>query len=287
MAKTNLPARAGAQLPANWEAQLAADAAKAKDAESSTGGAQWLSIRGGALSFQGSPIPGSTIEAVVLDTRFENAYFVGGFDPEKFHPPVCFAIAETANALAPGDDSHDKQSDACDGCPQNAFGTSERGKGKACKNVRRLALLHVDYLKPNADMDRAPIVGLKVPPTSLTAWAEHVRKLANVFQKPPYCFVTRITVTPDPKVQVRVSFELIEEVKDRKLLGAIFAKRAEAGSLLDARYEWTDDEAQPQQRKRAEPRSAAKVAKQQPAKLARPAPATKSNGPAAKPGFRF
>jgi hypothetical protein len=220
MAKSNLPARAGAQLPANWEAQLAADAAKAKDAEASTGGGSWLSTRNGILSFQNSPIPGGAIEVVVVDS-----------------PPVCYAISESDKDLVPAENVMDRQADECRTCEQNVFGTSERGKGKACKNMRRLALLHTDYLKPGADLDRAPLIGLKVPPTSLIAWAEHVRKLANVFNKPPYCFITKITVTPDPKVQIRIAFELVAEVKDRKLLGAIYARRADAAGLLEVGYE--------------------------------------------------
>lgn len=290
MTRKNLPAVSKAQLPANWEDQLAKDAQKTKDAEAATGGGNFLSIRAGVMAYQGTPLPDSQIDVVVLDYRFENTYYPGTFDADNPVPPVCYAIGTVEKDLAPptDDSCSDRQADACQGCPQNEFGTSDRGKGKACKNIRRLALLHSDYLKPGADSEHAPIVMLKVPPTSLGGWAQYVKKLAGVFEKPPYAFVTRIKASPDPKVQVRLSFELVAEIKDKANLAKVFAKRAEAQQPLELGYT-PSDEADTRQPRRAAKKSAVKKAKAAPkASPAVAAPADKAKkGAAAGQGFKF
>ena len=282
-----------ATLPANWEKQLATDAAKTRDAEAATGGGSFLSIRAGVLAFQGTPLKDSQIEAVVLDYRFANTYYPDGFDAENPVSPACYAIGAVEADLAPKDDVADKQSAACHGCPQNEFGTSERGKGKACKNIRRLALFHSDYLKPGADWEKAPIVFLNVPPTSLGGWAQYAKRLAGVLEKPPYAVVTRITAAPDPKTQVRVSFELVAELKDRANMAKIWAKRQEAQDGLDAGYAPMTDE-RPKKKVRGKPeRQARTLAAAEPKKKAKkvvPAPKEKKGRaavPAASGGFKF
>jgi hypothetical protein len=287
MGTKNLPARAGAQLPANWEKEMAAHAQQYAEAEAATGGGAWLSIRAGQLSFQGTPLPDSQLECVVLDYRFENTWYGGvPFDADNPRPPHCFAIAKVEGDLAPHQDSHDPQHQQCKGCVQNEFGTSDRGKGKACKNIRRLALLHSDYLKSPQTIADAPVVFLKVPPTSLTGWANYVKKISNVLGKPPYAVVTRVTVSPDQKVQVRVDFDVASEIRDKKLLGAIFAKRGDAQGNLDLPYQWTDPE-EKKPRRRAEkktPRPALNKAPKKASPLSKlSAPAPKRSARAAAP----
>lgn len=258
MATKNVPAKRAADLPANWEEQMAADASAEAAAVAGIGGGTWLSIRNGVLKFQATPTPDSQLDCVVLGSLFDFAYYGGvPFDADNPASPVCWALGPIEKELEPSEESHDRQADACAGCPQNEFGSSDRGKGKACKNQVRLALLHVDNLRPDLIHD-AQIVMLRVPPTSLTAWAAHVKKIANTLEKPPYAVVTRVSVAPDDKVQVRVSFEVQDDIRDKKLLGAIFAKRQEALKLLETPYQWQEQagrsgKQQQQQQQRAAP----------------------------------
>ena len=282
MAKKNLPATRAATLPANWEEQMAADAKASASAVANIGGGAWLSIRNGVLKFQGTPLADSQLDAVALGWIFDKAYYGDvDFDPDSPASPVCWALGEDApgqdiKKLIPSDDSHDRQADACDGCSKNEFGTSRRGKGKACKDGVRIALLHADYLKSADLVADAPIVYLRVPPTSLTAWAAHVKKIANVLEKAPYAVVTRIAVAPDDSVQVRVSFDVQEDIRDRKLLGAIFTKRQAVLKEIGMPYVWMEPGAAPA--KKADGRG-----RQQERKAVAPPPAKKAAAPAPVP----
>lgn len=256
MAKTKggLPVPAAKNLPTNWEQEMAEDASKAVQAEANTGGSAYLSIRAGVLSFQGNPLPDNSFDGAVLGAAFENAYYEGDWDPDSPSSPVCFAVGQEEAALAPHPDSPKPQSAQCKGCPKNAFGTADKGKGKACKNSRRLALLHSDYLRSPAAVAESPVVMLKVPPTSLTAWAQFVKKCGNVLNKPPYAVVCRVKASPDPKVQVRVSFDFADAVKEKPLLAALFARHrdpAVAEGLL--RPFQAREEQAPKSRKPAKP----------------------------------
>lgn len=236
-------------LPVDWEKQMALAAERYKQVEASTGGGQFLSIRAGVLSFDGAAVKDSTIEAVPLEAVLENAFYVDDFDADNPHPPVCFAFSASMDTLKPGEDasvlearmaphpdSAQPQNATCKGCPKNEFGSAERGKGKACKNGRRIALLHGDYLKKTGAIESAPMAFLKVPPTSLGAWATFVKKVANVLEKPFFAVVARVKAQPDPKTQVKVSFDVAAEVP-KALMGSIFARHNEAYALLTVPYQ--------------------------------------------------
>jgi hypothetical protein len=209
---------------ANWEEELAADAADVSAKEKMPGG-NFLSIKGGVMSLAKEVIKGSTIDVVIVASVYENAYYVGDYDPNSPESPKCFAFAEKEEELKPHETVLKKEHDQCSGCGQNAFGTSERGKGKACKNIRRLGMIHADSLKNKDSVSTAEVVYLKVPVTSTKAWALYVKGLANTLKRPPYGVVTTIKAEPDPKNQVKISFICKEPLTDGSLIPALKAKR--------------------------------------------------------------
>lgn len=236
-------------LPVDWEAQMANLAGAYKSAEANTGGGAFLSIRAGVLSFDGAPVPGNNIDAVVLEAIHENAYYAEDFDADNLKPPVCFAYSDSRDTLKPGEDaalletrmkphpdSSEPQHETCKGCPQNEFWTADKGKGKACKNIRKLVLLHSDYLKKPDSIEAAPLIQLKVPVTSCGGWAGHVKKIANVLEKPPFAVVTNIAVFPDPKKQVVVKFDVKSEIP-KAILGPVFLRHKEGYALLTVPYQ--------------------------------------------------
>jgi hypothetical protein len=234
----------------SWEDQLKASAALYKSAEANAGGGKFISVRAGLMAFDGAPIKDNAIEAVVLESMHENAYYVDPYDADNPHPPVCFAFSdpmaslkpgeeasELENRMAPHKDSAKPQHATCKGCPKNDFGTAETGRGKACRNIRRLAILHSDYLKKPATIPSAPIAFMKVPPTSTGGWAAYVKKLANVLEKPPFAVITKVSCRPDVKKQVVVEFDVTGEVKDRNIGSAVFKRHKEAYSLMAIPYQ--------------------------------------------------
>lgn len=270
-----VPRQGGALVKAKWEKEMAALAVQEAEKEVLTG--QFISIKGGVMTLAGQRLADNKVKVVVIDHIFENAYYVGKYDPDNPSPPVCFAFGREEEAMVPHDDSAEKQNDACGGCPMNAFNSDpDGGKGKACKNGRRLALLSASELTPEA-IKRGEIAYLKVPPTSLKGWAYYLKALAGTYQRPAFGVVTEIGVVPDPQSQVRVTFNMVE-VLDPKVVKAIMERRQEVAQQIDFPYK--PGEVAPAQPRRAAPR---KPARRQaaPARAAVPAkkPARKAAAP--------
>lgn len=165
----------------------------------------------------GTETPGP-LELVIVDFTTTHKFFETKFDPKNITPPACFAIGANPRQMTPSDNSPNKQSDSCQGCPMNEFGSD--GDGKACKNGRLLAVL-----PPDAD-DKTDIWLLEVSPTALKGFDSYVASVARLFQMPPVSVVTSVSMdesvtyaklvfsNPQPNANLEVSFARQEEAKD-------------------------------------------------------------------------
>lgn len=222
-------------LPANWEQKMKEDAQRYKTAEDSVSIGQFMSIKGGILAFQGTPVPGNKLRCVVLEAILENTYYEGEYDQDNPSSPVCFAFGRVEEEMAPHDKAPKPQHEGCASCEWNKFGTAEKGRGKACKNSRRMAIMHADSL--DGDLKDAQVAFLKIPPTSLPSWAQYVKQLNTQLGRPPYAVITELSVVGDPRSQFKVTFTLVEVIKDKKLLGAVYAKHQEVADGIDFPYQ--------------------------------------------------
>lgn len=162
------------------------------------------------------------LQLVVVDFVSRNEYYEGTYNPNEITPPACFAIHPEPKQLAPSDNSPDKQSDVCLGCPMNEFGSSPTGGGKACKNTRLLAVL-----PPDADED-TEIWTLKVSPTALKAFDGFVASVNRVFQLPPIGVIVTVGFNPtkdfpsleftDPQPNDNVATHFARQEEARELL---------------------------------------------------------------------
>jgi hypothetical protein len=157
--------------------------------------------------------------------------------------------------MAPHETAPKPQHADCSTCPKNKFGSAEQGRGKACKNGRRLGLIHVDDLKK--DPKDAQVAFLNVPPTSLPSWATYVRSLESQLSRPPYAVITEVATVPDTKTVFKVTFTLVEVIKDKKLLGLVFAKAKEVGEAIAFPFQPAEAGAPNKQVKKAKPAKAA------------------------------
>jgi hypothetical protein len=227
---------------AKFDEQLAALAAKSAKSVAGIGGASFFSIRGGRLSFGGNTIPGNEMAVVVVADVLVNTYYKEDFDAENPVSPDCYAFGGDATTMKPHEAVAKPQCEQCKGCPQNEFGTAKRGKGKACKNGVRLALIDAGKLKngsfePKEDPEefKGGAIGFfNVPPTSLKAWGSYVRGLLS-FKKVPAVVFTKVTVEPDEKTQVKVSFTLLDDVPN-ELKPVLLERNASVQSDLVAPY---------------------------------------------------
>jgi hypothetical protein len=224
----------------NWEARLAGYAQEAAAEESVSG--TWMSLKAGRLTIDKTPVAGNKLDCVVIANARENAYYVGKYDPSAPKPPVCYAIQPIVNSSTNEDDMrpHPKaaepQSEFCSSCPRNQWGSGDGGKGKACKNVRRLALLPLEAAQNAARTTAADVLYMKLPVMSVKNWSKYVNDVASIAKRPPFAVVTQISTEPDPKSQFKVTFQLGYKVAEPEVLNALVERHERELTTIDFPY---------------------------------------------------
>jgi hypothetical protein len=220
-----------------WEEELARQADIAA-AVTGTASGTFISFRGGIITVDKNPVPGNKLESVVLAHCFENAFYTGKYDPESPTPPVCFAygvakpgmsVEQLENieaSMAPHEKSTQPQHKTCSGCPQNEWGSADQGRGKACGNKRRLAIIPGDdeALKDATSIAAQKVYFAKTPVTSGKNWDGYVKTIAKTLRRPPLGVVTVITAAPDAKKQFVVNFDVKAKIDGAEQFEALVEK---------------------------------------------------------------
>lgn len=235
----------------SYDEELAKFAQEAASLEA--GSSNFISTRNGVFSVGGNEV-GTEMEVVIMNFTRENHFYRTRFDPENPSSPVCFAFGQTEEEMRPHANSTEPQHEDCAHCPLNVFGSADMGRGKACGNIRRLALITADDLE--GDVNAAEIAVLKVPVTSTKAFSNYVSTLSATLRKPPFAVVTNITITKDPKTQFKLSFKTTAEITDGETLKAIMARRPQIQNDLERPY--SPAEEQPEAKPRPKGTGAAK-----------------------------
>ena len=113
------------------------------------------------------------LRVIILGWRWINRYYPGAFDAGDIQSPACWAVGEEPDMLVPKG-GIDEQHGECATCPMNKFGSS--GKGKACRNGARIAMVAADL--------KSDIVYFDVAPTTIKSFSETVSKLASTGTHP-------------------------------------------------------------------------------------------------------
>ena len=216
----------------SWQDELAKYALEAKVTEASSASAGgFISTRGGRLTYAGGEIPGNRMDVVILDAVLEYHLYGEHFNADHITSPICFAFGRSEAEMRPHPNSSQPQCDSCAACPKNQFGTAELGKGKACKNIRRLALIPVEGLE---DLNKAEVAFLKIPVTSVKAYSGYIQQVTGSLKKPPFAVITEVSLVPDPKTQFRFQFKLVDELSEQELIKSLIEKRKQV--VLDFPY---------------------------------------------------
>lgn len=218
-----------------WNQRLADLAKKAKKTVAGIGGAgNFLSIKGGVLSYQDATIADNKMQCIIVDSILENQWFKEAYDPSAPQTPNCYAFGRDKDEMAPDPEQvEEPQSDNCSTCELMQFGSADTGRGKACKECSRLALITEGDLE---DIEDAVVAFMKLPFFSNVNYAAYVRQLDELYHKPPLAFVTEIHVTPDPKSQFRVNFKMIQELDDPKVFEQLWAKFEDTSTKIAFPY---------------------------------------------------
>jgi hypothetical protein len=255
-----------------WDEELAKQADLASKQEEASAGGQFFSTRGGTLSWGDAPLPNNQMAVIILDGVLENVYYEGRYDPDTPQGPTCFAFGRDEKDMAPhiivSDAGQAQSLDGCANCEHNEFGTADTGRGKACRNTRRLAMIPAGTLNNRGDFELfdedhfedATIGYMKLPVTSVKGYASFVKQVAATLRRPPHGIIAKVRVVPDPKTQFKVVFEAIENVPN-DVLGIIMKRHEEAKSSIDFPYQLDDPEEKPVKRKAGKPTPAKKPTK--------------------------
>lgn len=226
----------------NWQEKLAADAKQIAAQERPA--ASRISLKGGIMTYMNQPVRGNSLEVIILGGIVEHAYYPGRYDPNKIEAPDCFAFGtgEEGEDMAPHEKSYKPQATTCAECPLFQWGSdanSPSKKGKACKERRKLVFMPADAIKEGSNIAKAELATVDTPVTSVAVWKNYVNYLSNTEARPPWAVVTKLSLVPDPRTQIKLVFEHLFNIGDSSL-GALHSRIPAAVELLQVPYEKTE-----------------------------------------------
>jgi hypothetical protein len=217
--------RGKANLPVNYAAQLAAEAADIAKQIAAPGGDR-IRYNGNASFKTPDGMEGEAIEAVIVNFVSTNLFYDSPYDKGNPNPAACFAINAEPKQLIPSPNSPNKQADNCAVCPQNQFGSS--GKGKACSNTRLLAVIASTAIDDPSNV--ADIWVMSVPPTSIKFFDAYVASLSAKQKTIPVGVITTIYLD-NKNTYASPRFEVVRPLTDNEL-GVFMSRREEAMTRL-------------------------------------------------------
>lgn len=257
-AKTATKKTSSSTAVAKWDEELARQAAVAAATEESTATGQFFSLKSGVLSFNDAPLPNNEMAVVILDGILENVFYEGKYDSDNPQGPTCFAFGREEKTMEPhkivieNGNSQAGASGQCAGCEMNEWGSADTGRGKACRNTRRLAMIPAGTFEngkfkaftDEEQFENAGIAYMKLPVTSVKGYAAFVKQIAGALKRPPHAVFTKVSVRPDPSSQFKVVFEPLASISD-DLLGIIMQRHEEAVASIDFPYTPFEEQERP------------------------------------------
>ena len=221
-----------------WAERMAADAKQV--AETETSSLNTISIKNGVLKVNGDPVPNSSMDVIIVGHVTERRYYKGAFDSDNIVNPDCYAKSVNGTNMVPAENVPNPEHTDCDNCPMNQFKTAANGKGKACKESRKLAVIPAD-----GDLATAELGLMSIPITSVIKfWGPYVKMLSAAHARPPWAVVSSIKASPDDRMMLKVEFEL-RELVDEDNLGGLAGRISDVEEMLMKGYDY-DAEPEPE-----------------------------------------
>lgn len=186
-----------------------------------------IGLKGKIFSLpDGTTSPGP-LACVILDWRIDHEYYDKPYNSQNPVPPVCWALSPQNAGLTPSERAPKPQAETCAGCEKNKFGSAATGKGKACKNMRRIAVVPAD-----ATAETEPML-LFASPTATGIFDSYVTGLAAGDEgQSSLEVITHVAFKADTDYPTLV-FGKPVPLSDEKL-GIMMTLRAKAQAMLDA-----------------------------------------------------
>ena len=181
------------QLPQDVKDLLREELKSQSELEKAPSPMAYISIKGKKFRAGDEKLP-NELYCVIVVAGYDKTYYASPYDPDSPATPSCFA-ASIEEIAAPSNNSPEPQSASCLTCPHNVFGSAKIGKGKACKDSRRLIMYSYDKLK--SEVDFSQMAQLRVPSSSLKAFSSYVRTVSLRYGLPYLAVVTKIELDQD------------------------------------------------------------------------------------------
>ena len=163
---------------------------------------------------------------VILDFRITHAYYPGMYDANDIKPPVCWSIGSTLDSM-PDDSVKDPNAASCSECMFNQFKSAPNGKGKACKEGRRLAVVPLD-----ATLD-TDVWTLDVSPMGIKSFEGYATRLnSNDMTLIEVC--TQVAFNPKQAYPSLVFGNPV--TLDNEQLATMFVLQSRASEVLDKAF---------------------------------------------------
>lgn len=181
---------AAPRVEEDWEKQLRAQARD--DKSKFTSGVPRITVdvdKSGNLTFvaDGNQI-GQEIIVASVESAWAKQWYASAYVKGASATPDCYAFGIKEKGLHAHPESPDKQNlqpdgtSPCDGCQHNKFGTARVGKGKACSDKPRLAviLFHDVEGKDEGAIRRATVYQLDIPAASIGNFSQYLSMLVDL-----------------------------------------------------------------------------------------------------------
>lgn len=180
---------------ANLEKQLAKEISEqknelAKSIRQNTGSK--ISTMGKMFTFPDGRTDQGPINVIIIGWKRIYTYYPDQYDSQNKKPPSCYAIGMAEADMKPGDDVPNPEALSCEGCANNVFGSAQVGKGKACKNKYRVAVISPDAeVTDTMSLDEIPVYYIEVSPTGLGAFGNYIQSFLDNNEH-PISFISQI-----------------------------------------------------------------------------------------------
>jgi len=210
---------------ANLQEQLKQQVAVQQEATETAFGNTIKTNGVGGLTFSGVGDVETPFKTVVIGYVSRKEYYDTPYVDGEFRAPSCFAVgAGTFDSLIPVAESPNKQSEACQGCPLNEYGTSATGKGKACTEYKYAAVM-----LPDADED-SPIYLAKVSPVGITGFNNFASRINKRYQLPTFAFEAEMDTKAAGRART-MTFKEVGQLPEERVR-FFMSKTEEASELL-------------------------------------------------------
>lgn len=245
MAAKEVAVKASTEVGALSNEFLAELALEAKDAAAAERPAvSKLGTAGGILRYGGDAVAGNNMDVVILYASYRNVWYSGAYQRDNIKNPDCFSLSETDEGMVPDPVVEDPPHATCDGCPKNAWKSDQKpdgtfGKGKACKESRRMVMMPAAALESVDGVKSAELAILDLPVTSAKNYGGLVNTVAATVGVPLWACVVNVKVQPS-KNQFEVVMTPLRVAPSKEIILALKARVEDAKRIALAPYDETN-----------------------------------------------